>query len=55
MTTAEQLAEELDNYGGHVPVVVELPSGETRHITSLRAGSHDGDSVAVIELDEAGQ
>jgi hypothetical protein len=52
---ARELGEELDDYGGHVPVVVELPSGELCHIASLRAGSHEGDMVAVIELAEAGQ
>jgi hypothetical protein len=49
------LSEDLEDYGGHVPVVVELPSGELRHIASLRAGSHQGEAVAVIELAEADQ
>lgn len=52
---ANGLSGELEDYGGHVPVVVELPSGELAHIASLRAGSHEGEAVAVIELAEAGQ
>jgi hypothetical protein len=52
---ANGLSGELDDYGGHVPVVVELPTGELAHIVSLRAGSHQGEAVAVIELAEDGQ
>lgn len=51
--TVDNVRDGLDNYGGHLPVVIESHDGQWFNVGTISTGQFDGGRVAVvIQIDE---
>ena len=46
--TVDQIRDDLDNYGSHLPVVIETSDGRWFHVGEITTGQYDDGAVAVV-------